>query len=54
MNPQQQVQEPTPEEALALLDKVTVNFQGTRQDHQLISQALSVLFHFIQEHKDNF
>lgn len=30
-------------QALELIDRVTSNFQGTRQDHALIQQSLEVL-----------
>lgn len=36
-------QQMTPQEALSLLNNVTSKYQGTREDHVLIEQAINVL-----------
>ena len=33
----------TPSQAIDVLDQATINIQGTRKDHMLITQALEVL-----------
>lgn len=41
----------TPEQALDILDQATAKFQGNRQDHILLSQALEAMKKMMEEHK---
>jgi len=41
--PTNQPIQPTPAQALALLEQVAAQFRGTRQDHAMIAQAFEIL-----------
>lgn len=38
----------SPQEAVQILDHATKNYQGNRQQHQMIAQSLSVLSKFVE------
>lgn len=42
----------TPKQALDILAQVAVQFRGTRQEHEVIAKALTVLQPLVEEKKD--